>query len=92
MATPPPGELPVKYSNVDTQGNTDLQNVKYLFQDQLTGVETVAVDSNGQLGLVDKYGKVRACSNSKPVSRWERCKGSLHRISSMRSQNSKLGH
>jgi len=58
MATPPQGELPIKYSSVDTKGNTDLQNVEFLFQDQLTGVETVAVDSNGQLGLVDKYGKV----------------------------------
>ena len=60
MATPPQGELPIKYSSVDTKGNTDLQNVEFLFQDQLTGVETVAVDSNGQLGLVDKYGEVKA--------------------------------
>ena len=58
MQTPPQGILPPVYSSIDAYDNADLRTVQFVLLDQVVGVETVAVDSHGHLGVVDRHGKV----------------------------------
>jgi hypothetical protein len=59
MATPPPGTLPLTWdARFKLEDDSLTNNTRYILQDQIVGVETVALGPEGWLGLVDKYGQV----------------------------------
>lgn len=63
MAEPPPGTLPLTWdAGFRVEDDSLPNNTKYILQDQIAGVETVALGPEGWLGLVDKHGQVRCCS------------------------------
>lgn len=51
--------MPPKWDKTYKMDNDHLMKAKMVLKDQIVGVETVAVAPDGQLGLVDKFGKVR---------------------------------
>lgn len=59
MAEPPPGTLPLTWdTGFRVEDDSLPNNTKYILQDQIAGVETVALGPEGWLGLVDKHGQI----------------------------------
>lgn len=59
MEEPPAGSLPIQWNKTFKVTNDDLKHAEIVLKDDIVGCETVAVASDGRLGLVAKDGKVR---------------------------------
>jgi len=58
MAEPPAGSVPFSFDSKFVVDNEALTKAEYILTDKIAGVETVAIAPDGQLGLVDKLGRV----------------------------------
>lgn len=58
MAEPPAGSVPFSFDSKFVVDNEALTKAEYILTDKISGVETVAIAPDGQLGLVDKLGRV----------------------------------